>query len=359
MMDPTPKKLELVPLDEPGAAAPFGEVADEIEIVPMGKVQRDNSVPATDRFLKEATQQYEEGHVDRQLWDRALAQAGNDKTAAIETYLHARATVLRLLDRSRRARRSDTLAAVPVELGADTVTPDVTTPAVAERVRPPRKLAARHRDKVLAAAVVAFVGLCVWLLIAYLGSSSTSGTAVARSTPAAVAPATPKAVPASVTVTKAGGTNGTRQGATPEFLNKIQQLNDEGNWNVLVLYAVEWTRLEPANPAAWNQLRAGYVNLRQYRDALDAATKAAQLAPTDSRMWRNLGLADLDLNDPAEALRAFDQALVVDPDDATSRCLRNAVLPLMAPQKDPRAPAKVPTTADTTCAGLIAPIAAR
>ena len=76
-------------------------------------------------------------------------------------------------------------------------------------------------------------------------------------------------------------------------------------------------------------------------------------------MWRNLGQADLDLNDPAEALRAFDQALVVSPDDATARCLRNAVVQLTAPQKDPRAPAKPPTAADTTCASLIAPVAAR
>jgi hypothetical protein len=358
-MDPTPKKLELVPLDEPDPNAPFGEAVAEIEIVPLGKMQRDNSLPTADRFLKEATQQYEEGHIDRQLWDRALAQAGNDKTAAIEAYLRARATVLRLLDRSRRARRSDTLTAVPVELGADTVTPGVTAPAVTERVvRPPRKIT-RHRHKMFAGAAVVFVGLCVWLLIGYLGHGSTSGTAVARSAPASVQPVTPQPALASATITKAVATNGSKAGATPEFVNKIQQLNDEGNWNVLVLYAVEWTRLEPANPAAWNQLRAGYVNLRQYRDALDAATKAVQLAPADSRMWRNLGQADLDLNDPAEALRAFDQALVVSPDDAMARCLRNAVVQLMAPQKDPRAPAKPPIAADTTCAGLIAPVAAR
>ena len=359
-MDPTPKPLELVPLDEPQASAPAGAALAEIEIGPIGKVQSDNTMPAKsiDRFLKEATQQYEEGHIDHPLWDRALSQAGNDKAVATESYLRARATVLRLLDRKRRSQRADAPTAVAVELGGDTVTPSVTIADASERARRSRKIL-RHRNAMIAAAALVPLGFGAWLLIGYLGSSTTSGTAVARSVPVSIQPVARSPAPAAATQITAVGDKGSRPGATPEFLNKIQELNDAGNWNVLVLYAVEWTRLEPANAAAWNQLRAGYVNLRQYRDALDAATKAVQLAPEDSRMWRNLGQADMDLNDPVEAVRAFDQALAVSPDDATARCLRMSAAQLAGAQKDAKATPKQSTSFDSVCRGLLEPVAQR
>lgn len=350
-MDPAHKTLELVPLDEPDSDTP-----SEIEIFAMGKAVRDNAVSAgvagiSDRFLKEAMQQYEEGHIDHPLWDRALVQAGNDKTAATEAYLRARATALRLLDRDRRARRPSATTA------PDTVTPGVRPPDATERVRFSATIS-RHRNVMIAAAALVPLGFCGWLLFGYLGGGSTNGAAIARSPTASVQPvARSQALQAAAT--KAVRDGGSRPHPTPEFLNKIEQLNDAGNWNVLVLYAVEWTRLEPANPAAWNQLRAGYVNLGQYRDAFDAATKAVELAPEDSRMWRNLGQVNMDLNAPTEALRAFDQALAVSPDDATARCLRTAVVPLVAPQKDAKAAAKPSASFDSMCRGLIEPVAAR
>ena len=343
-MEPTHSTLELVPIDEPHAVAP----SSEIEIVPMGMTVVDNTVSpgSTDRFLKEATQQYEEGHVDHPLWDRALLQAGNDKAVATEAYLRARATALRLLDRERRTRRTDATSAMPPMPG-DTV---------ARRRTPLTGKITRHRNAMIAAAALASLGFCVWLLTVYLGSSSTSDAAIARPVPVRPQPAVRGQSPEAA---EAVADKRTRRGATPEFMSKIQQLNDSGNWNVLVLYAVEWTRLEPENAAAWDQLRGGYVNMRQYRDALDAATKAVQLAPGDSRMWRNLGQVNMDLNAPGEALKAFDQALAVNPDDAMARCLRISVVQLPGVQKDAKATARQPATFDSTCRGLIEPVAAR
>ena len=101
--------LELVPFDQPKAetspaAAPS---ALEIDIVPMGTKQAE--APPTgaepDRFEREATRQYEEGHIDEPLWTRALAQANGDKEAAVAIYLRARATALRLLNRDLRTER--------------------------------------------------------------------------------------------------------------------------------------------------------------------------------------------------------------------------------------------------------------
>jgi len=108
--------------------------------------------------------------------------------------------------------------------------------------------------------------------------------------------------------------NRTRQ----ELLAKIEQLRLAGNWQVFVLYATEWTRRDPENAAAWNDLSLGYRQLRQYDDAYDASKKAVTLAPGDPRFWRNLGDLDRALSLPEEALRAYDEAAALDDRDVHS-----------------------------------------
>jgi tetratricopeptide (TPR) repeat protein len=101
-------------------------------------------------------------------------------------------------------------------------------------------------------------------------------------------------------------------------LAKIAELRLTGNWHVLVLYAGEWTRREPQNAAAWNELSLGYERLRQFDDAYNAATKAVALAPNISLYWRNLGQLDVELDLPEEALRAFEGAIALDDRDMHS-----------------------------------------
>jgi len=166
---------------------------------------------------------------------------------------------------------------------------------------------------------------------------------------------------------------------------KIQDLRAAGNSNVLVFYLAEWTRKEPANPAAWDQLRAGYVTLKQYDDALGAAKKALELAPDEPRMWRNVGAAHADVGDAAAALRAFEQAvarderdveslrqignlyaqlnqfpeagrafdraLAINPGDPIALCMRSAVAQLSSAPKDTYAIARQVKVIDGKCRG--------
>ena len=389
-MKPERPSLELVPLDEPKATPPPAAEPAAIEIVPLdaGRRAMPPTVDKTDRFVREATKQYEEGHIDQPLWDRALAQSDGDKALAAATYLQARALALKLLDRDRRAGR----IAAP---------PDATRPELVETAEPDssdniatdawrRSGMSRHRIWIIAAAVLVPIGIGALLLSLNRGSSPAQDTVVAPTAPVSERPA--KAAPPPVEAAakpKAIPKVEARPGATPEFLSKIQELTDAGNWNVLALYAVEWTRREPANPDAWNLLRTGYVNLRQYRDARDAATKAVQLAPEDARMWRSLGQVNMDLDDPEAALRAFqqaathdaqdvdslkeigilnarlgrpqqakvayDQALAVSPGDATALCLRAAVVQLPAVQTDPREAAKQALAIESKCRAQVEP----
>jgi tetratricopeptide (TPR) repeat protein len=97
------------------------------------------------------------------------------------------------------------------------------------------------------------------------------------------------------------------------------------NWNVLVLYATEWTRKEPANAAAWRELSVGYANLRQLDDAFDAATRAVSLAPADAEAWRGLGRVNFALERWPDAGTAFEKALAVRADDQDALCGAAAV----------------------------------
>jgi tetratricopeptide (TPR) repeat protein len=112
--------------------------------------------------------------------------------------------------------------------------------------------------------------------------------------------------------------NGTRDETIHDWPRKLEQLKTDGNWNMVVLYAGEWARAQPDNASAWKALAGGYVKLRQYRDALDAASKAVQLAPDDAAAWQSLGQVNAALRQPAEALRAFEQAVARDDRDAAS-----------------------------------------
>jgi Flp pilus assembly protein TadD len=103
-----------------------------------------------------------------------------------------------------------------------------------------------------------------------------------------------------------------------DFVGRVQALEKAGNWNLLVIYAVEWTRKQPGNPAAWRQLSQGYVRLRQFSEAVDAATKAIQLSPEDFLLWQNLGQVNLAVPRPAEALVAFQRAAALNDRDVVS-----------------------------------------
>lgn len=319
-MEPTPLKLELVDIEDTSAKTPGGPSDGDITVAPELAVKTDvtidiapidRPVPITkgppakiDPFAQQAAREYAQGHVDQPLWDRAMSQAQGDKTAAAAIYVRARGTALRLLDRDRNFDATRPLPTLAVE------------PDPAERRRVARKAAfERYRTPVLAAIGLAVVA---GASVLYLMEGAPDPV------PAAVAPGPAPVAAAAAAASAAGGaaTPAAAKSDSAESLAalraKILELREAGNWNVLVLYSVEWTRREPDNPAAWNQLRAGYVYLRQYEDALGAAKKAVQLAPADALLWRRLGEVNLDLDDPAAALAAFKEAVARDPRDVAS-----------------------------------------
>ena len=394
-MEPTPLKLELVDIDDP-SAKPAPEVDDDATVSPEMVLKDDATidlkpvdrpVPITkgppariDAFAQQAAREYAQGHVDQPLWDRALSQAHGDKTAAAAIYVRARGTALRLLSRDRNFDATRPLPPPPPEIDPE------------ERRRIARKAAfTRYRYPALGGLVLLAVAVGSAYYLLRGETPAPEAIVAARPAVAAGAATTSAAVRTGAPATPGAATPGASSAETADAANsiaalqaKIGALRDAGNWNVLVLYSVEWTRREPGNPAAWNQLRAGYTYLRQYDDALAAAKKAVQLAPGDPVMWRRLGEVNVALDDPPAALAAFreaatrdaadvaslqaiallatrlgqpqeakaalDRALAAQPGDAVTVCLRSGLTQL-APARDAYTALRQVSAVDAKCHG--------
>jgi tetratricopeptide (TPR) repeat protein len=183
--------------------------------------------------------------------------------------------------------------------------------------KPGRGVAKRNRKRVMVAAgAVGSLVVAAGLVMALSANDpllpniagNTHLNPLARSTPTA------QATPATTDT----GTAAEQNASGEDFVGKVRALEKEGNWHIIVLYAVEWARKQPDNAEAWKVLSQGYIKLRQYGEAQDAATKAVQLAPDDFLKWQNLGQINLALQLPAQALEAFDRAAVLNDHDVVS-----------------------------------------
>jgi tetratricopeptide (TPR) repeat protein len=261
-----------------------------------------------DRFLIAATKEFDAGIVEQPLWVRALAQADGDRTRATQAYLRARATALRVEKREKRQERSARRARALGELGPDAQHAPAAAPSAAPRRAGPNR---KHVLWIGVALASCFV-IAVWFAVPALQHDVVKAS-VSTGSSASSKPSRPAAPKASDPANQAAN-----EVSSEDFAARLQTLKKDGNWNVVVLYAVEWAHKQPANPDAWRELSAGYVKLRQYRDALDAAGKLVQLAPEDAAAWRNLAQVNVALQQPADALAAFEQAVARDDRDVAS-----------------------------------------
>jgi cytochrome c-type biogenesis protein CcmH/NrfG len=275
--------------------------------------------PATseDRYLIRAAKEHAAGHVDPSLWAHALARAGDDKALATRIYLESRATALRVAkrneDEARRARVVEVLSNAPEPgfVAEQSPARDETAAKEASRTRGP------SRRMILVAAVFGLVVLIagsVALLWPESGPAQPGKPAGAASAVGASARSN-----SSTAWATANASGILHAGASAEEIaRKVQELEKEANWNLVVIYATEWTRKQPGNTVAWIGLSQSYLKLRQFGDALDAATKAIQVAPDNYLPWQNLGHLYVALQRPVEALSAFEHARALNDLDIVS-----------------------------------------
>lgn len=271
-----------------------------------------------DRFLTQAIDEHAAGHIDRTLWERAVAQAGGDNARAKTIYVQSRATALRVTKREnkavRYARVVEALSNAPDSEFA-TLSPLAGTATATSGPDNPRLgIVKRNRRRAMVAAGVFGFLLVVAGLVVALSGEPVRQDSAAKPTPRFNVFA--RSTPSNQTIPATGAAGQNPAGV--DLVSKLRGLKKEGNWNLVVLYAVEWTRKQPGNADAWKEASQGYIKLRQYGEAQDAATKAVQLAPDDFLQWQNLGQINLAIPAPVEALKAFHQAAVLNDHDVVS-----------------------------------------
>jgi tetratricopeptide (TPR) repeat protein len=308
---PPNRGLALEPVD---FAAPAGDAArkESDESAPEAQPQRSLRIQTADEFLAQAAKEYEAGRVEPALWRLAADQGGNDESLVIAAYLRARATALQLQQKRGDASPGRKTGPMPAATTRKVLPEPPAESDWAEDAGEPTS-GVKAKVKYLAAAAVALVvvGGVVWFVATPRGGESVP-PAVAIAVPAseqAVPPESEQAVAAART-----------KQLRPAYEVEVRELKKAENWNVLVLYASDWTRKEPNNAAAWHELSGGYVKMRQLDDAFRAATNAAQLAPQDASLWSDLGHINLSLERLPEARVAFDRALSLRADDADALC---------------------------------------
>jgi len=313
------KALALEPLGAPTSNGTAGR-AEGVDASGDAKDQRDLRMTTSDEFLAKAAKEYQKGHVDQALWRRATDHGGNDESLVVAAYLRSRATALQLqhkLDersqikaRGAGSKRDATDQKVETGPREDVVStkfvgvrPDTTKPKL----------------KHVAATVAA---LAAAIAVVYVLVSPGEKESVRRPIVSGAATTPDRSATPSQAGSEQAAVKSASAAIDPDapIATTVQQLKDAGKWNVLVLYATEWTRREPGSAAAWNELSIGFAKLQQYGDALDAAMTAVRLSPEDALLWRNLGHLNLDVDRLPEAGIAFAKVLAMTPDDADARC---------------------------------------
>jgi tetratricopeptide (TPR) repeat protein len=307
------RSSELSLVEEPTTTAPEEAAPDA---APPPGSEGAPSEAKDDRFVAKAKEEHAKGHVDSALWGRALAQAGGDKDRAAVIYVDMRATALRVAKRQERAALRagvvETLSKDP-----DSAFEPVIAALNGEALSKPARGSASTKRKLT--IVVAGVLASAMAMVGVVALWPTSGPAQNAN----AAKAAPPNLPGPIAVAKqdVSAAPSAVKAAEPmgaDVISKAEALEKEGNWNLLVIYAAEWTRKQPFDAEAWKTLSVGYVKLRQFTEAVDAASKATQLAPEDSRLWRNLGQINLAVPRPAEALVAFQRATALNDKDIVS-----------------------------------------
>jgi tetratricopeptide (TPR) repeat protein len=308
--------VEVLPTSGKKAAAPdaLSDGAPAAAPPPADEHADTSASAIDDRFILRATKEHAEGHIDPSLWSRAFAQAKGDKVLATRLYLTSRATALRVAKRqdsaARRANVVEALSNAPwpgfeSEARASSET-------ASQNPSPPLRAGAspsRRRIILAAAAFGSVLVIAGSLFVLWPTRGPAQQSAARAAAPADVSgPLAPSAIE-STRLPQASGEN---------VVGKVQALEKAGNWNLLVIYATEWTRKQPSNVEAWRTLSVGYAKLRQFREAVDAGSKAIQLAPEDFLLWQNLGQINLAVPRPAEALVAFQRAAALNERDVVS-----------------------------------------
>lgn len=98
-----------------------------------------------------------------------------------------------------------------------------------------------------------------------------------------------------------------------EWSERAIALKKTKGWQGLLEWCRKWTKSEPEDATAWNNLGNAYTHLDRHSDAIEAYGRAISIDPEYAGAWNNLGIAYRRLDRYNEAIEAYHQAITVDP----------------------------------------------
>jgi len=99
-----------------------------------------------------------------------------------------------------------------------------------------------------------------------------------------------------------------------EWTMRVSALWHMENFNKLLKLCHAWTKDEPDNKLAWYSLGAAYGQINRYQDAVEAYRNALLVDPQFAFAWSNLGLAYAELKLYDHAIKSLQEALRIDPE---------------------------------------------
>ena len=94
------------------------------------------------------------------------------------------------------------------------------------------------------------------------------------------------------------------KGSWSEWKKRAIALEQIKDWQGLLDWCLKWTRSEPENARAWEDLGYAHHNLKRYNDAIEAYRQAIRINPELAAAWSNLGYAYVRSGNRTAALEA-------------------------------------------------------
>jgi tetratricopeptide (TPR) repeat protein len=89
------------------------------------------------------------------------------------------------------------------------------------------------------------------------------------------------------------------------------------NWELMLDLCLKWTKSEPDDAYAWDNLGTAYLDLNRHNDAIDAFRQSIRIKPEDAGVWAMLGSTYNLLNRYDDAIEAFRQSIRINPENAS------------------------------------------
>ena len=103
-----------------------------------------------------------------------------------------------------------------------------------------------------------------------------------------------------------------------QWLAKAIDLETKNDWQGMLKHSLAWSKKQPRHIVAWLSLGVAYSETGQPAKAIKAYQQALRINPEDANIWNNLGFSYGRSGQTEKQIEAYKQALRINPEDAST-----------------------------------------